>query len=69
MVPFQSETVRIGGVDMVVEATLNNCSSVWTAVVLSESKLVASGAGSSTQAAIKSAIERAGQALASQTAR
>ena len=60
MQPLHSKTVRIDGVDLLAEATLNNCAGVWTATVRSEQAVVASGAGSSPEAALTSAIERAG---------
>jgi hypothetical protein len=59
MVEVHTRAVRIGEQEMVAEATLNNCSDAWTAVVKQGERLVAAGAGSSPEGALDSAIERA----------
>jgi hypothetical protein len=64
MVEVFTREVRLGGQDMVAEATLNNCSDAWTAVVKAGERLVAAGAGSSPEGALESAIERAERTVA-----
>ncbi len=63
MVPFHTKSLEIAGKEVVAEATLNNCSSLWTAVVKSGETLIASGAGSSPEDAMAAAIQRAESAL------
>jgi hypothetical protein len=63
-VPFHSKLVRIEGLDLVAEAMMNNCSNLWTATVSSPQRLVATGAGTTPEAAMAAAIERAMAALA-----
>ncbi|MFN8506923.1 MAG: hypothetical protein U0547_05080 [Dehalococcoidia bacterium] len=54
-----TRVVEIQGVRMVAESLLNNCSGVWTATVTDGGRVVATGAGSSPEAAAETAIERA----------
>ncbi len=54
-----TRVVEIQGVRMVAESLLNNCSGVWTATVTDAGRVIATGAGSSPEAAAESAIDRA----------
>jgi hypothetical protein len=69
MVPFHSRDVRIGDLEMVAEAVMNNCSNLWTATVKAGEKLVATGADTTAEGAMDAAVERARTALASSTPR
>jgi len=62
-VPFHSKPITIAGRELVAEAMMNNCSNLWTATVSSPEKLVATGAGTTPEAAMAAAIERAHTAL------
>ena len=62
-IPTQSRIVTIAGAEVVVEAALNNCSSLWTATAQSGGKLLATAAGSSPETALANAITRAEQTL------
>jgi hypothetical protein len=56
--------LRIGELDVVAEAVMNNCSDLWTATAKSSERLLATAAGSSPEAALENVIERAERALA-----
>jgi hypothetical protein len=62
-VPFHSREITIRGVEMVAEAMMNNCSNLWTGTVKSGDMLVATGAGSTPEAAMDAAVERAEAAV------
>jgi hypothetical protein len=52
-IPTETRTIQIGGRDLLAEAALNNCSSLWTATVTDGSKLVATAAGTSPESALE----------------
>jgi len=58
-VQTHTRIVEIQGIPMSAESMLNNCSGVWTATVTDAGRVIATGAGSSAEAAAESAIERA----------
>lgn len=60
----ESRTVTIGGVEYVAEAAMNSCSNVWSGVVRSGTKPLATAAGNSPEEAIANAIARATAAAA-----
>jgi len=64
MIEVHARTVRINGLEVLAEASLNNCSSLWTGTVRSGDRLIASGAGTSPEGALDSAIEQAERKLA-----
>jgi hypothetical protein len=63
-IPSHSRTFRIGDVEVVAEAVMNNCSDLWTATAKSPDRLLATAAGSSPEGALENVIERAERALA-----
>jgi hypothetical protein len=55
----ESRSVVIGGVEYIAEAAMNSCSNVWSGVVRSGSKPIATAAGNSPEEALANAIARA----------
>jgi len=63
VIATETRTVRIGSAEVVAEASLNNCSGLWTATATVARQLVASGAGRTPEGALESAIELAERKL------
>jgi hypothetical protein len=63
MIEVHSRTVRIADRELLAEASLNNCSSLWAATVRDGDRLVATAAGTGPEDALNNAIERAQRAL------
>ena len=63
-IPSHSRTVTIAGREFVAEAVMNNCSDLWTAVVKSDEKPVATAAGTTPEAALANVIAAAERKLA-----
>ena len=64
MIETHTRVAVVGGTEVLAEASLNNCSSLWTATARAGGKLVASGAGTSPEGALDSALEQAARKLA-----
>jgi hypothetical protein len=63
MIPTETKTIRILGTEYLAEASLNSCSNLWTAVVRSGTRPVASAAGTSAAEALANVIESAERKL------
>jgi hypothetical protein len=55
-IPTETRSLRIGGRDLLAEAALNNCSSLWTATVTDHGKLLATAAGTSPEDALDNVV-------------
>jgi len=64
MIPMETRTVSLNGVEYVAEASLNNWGDVWTAVVRSGTRPVATAAGTSPAEALANVVEAAERKLA-----
>jgi hypothetical protein len=64
VIETHTRTATIAGVEVLAEASLNNCSSLWTATARANGKLIASGAGTNPAGALDSALEQAATKLA-----
>jgi len=67
VIETHTRTVRIGELEVFAEAALNNCSSLWTATASVSGQLVASGASTTPEGALDSAIELAERKLATKS--
>ena len=67
MIATVTRTATVAGVEVVAEALMNNCSSLYTATARVDGKLVASGAGTTPEGALASALEQAEKKLAAST--
>jgi len=63
VIETHTRTVRIDQLEVFAEAALNNCSSLWTATASVNGRLVASGASTTPEGALDSAIELAERKL------
>ncbi len=63
-IPSHSQTIRLGDLDVIAEAVMNNCSSLWTATARSGDKLLATAAGSTPEAALANVVARVEEAAA-----
>jgi len=68
-VETKTKTVRIGGQSVETEAMLNNCGGAWTATARLDGRLIATGAGSTADDALASAIDRASRVAAEKAER
>ena len=66
MIPVETRITHIGDLEIVAEASLNNCSNLWTATAKAAGRLIASGASTTPEGALDSAIEQAQRKLAEQ---
>jgi hypothetical protein len=62
-IPTETRSICIAGRELLAEAALNNCSSLWTATVTDGSKLVATAAGTSPGSALDNVVAVAEQRL------